>query len=51
MRNVAEMISGGLEKLADVELRKRSSIAMFGEVELPEALKAMDEEIELNVEE
>ena len=46
MTNLLNLISRGLEKMADETLNKRSSFAMFGEIELPDILRNMDEEKE-----
>ena len=46
MTNLLNLISSGLEKVADETLNKRSSFAMFGEIELPDVLRSMDEEKE-----
>lgn len=46
MTKLLNLISSGLEKMADETLNKRSSFAMFGEIELPDVLRSMDEEKE-----
>lgn len=51
MTKLLELIGNGLEKMADETLNKRSSFAMFGEIELPDVLRSMEENKEVDVKE
>ena len=48
MTKLLNLISSGLEKMADETLNKRSSCAMFGEIELPDVLRSMEENKEVD---